>query len=230
MAERAAQPRFVGARIARFEDDRLLSGRARFIDDITPPGTRHLAFVRAQLAHARITAIDASAAIESFPGVEVFTGDDIGDLALRANQDMPDRVDNRSTDSRGLSLGRDRHSAGGPEHEERHKKKQQQELEINGPEVQGEINPADESDLYTFRVTTTGTYTIKTSGTTDTFLSLFGPDSETTLVAVDDDGGPGTLSLLVQDLVVGQYFVRIRHFSRARTGPYGVSVRSNNIP
>ncbi len=105
-----------------------------------------------------------------------------------------------------------------------------QELEINGPEVQGEINPSGEQDLYTLRVTTPGTYTIDTSGTTDTFLSLFGPDSETTLVAADDDSGPGTLSLLVQDLVMGKYFVQVRHFSPAGRGPYGISVVSNNIP
>jgi hypothetical protein len=116
------------------------------------------------------------------------------------------------------------HGAEGPN------EKPPQELEINGPVVQGEISPADERDRYSFRVTTPGKYLIETSGITDTFLSLFGPNNETTLVATDDDSGPGTLSLLVKDLVVGQYFVRIRHFSPAKTGPYGVSVRSNNNP
>jgi len=114
------------------------------------------------------------------------------------------------------------HGAEGPD------EKPPQELEINDAVVQGEISAADERDRYTFRVTTAGTYAIETSGMTDTFLSLFGPDSETTLVATDDDSGPGTLSLLVKDLVVGQYFVRIRHFSPASTGPYGVSVRSKS--
>jgi serine protease AprX len=104
------------------------------------------------------------------------------------------------------------------------------ELEINGPELQGEINPAGEQDLYTLNITTEGTYTISTSGTTDTFLSLFGPDSETTLVAADDESGPGTLSLLVQDLVVGKYIVQVRHFSPAGRGPYGISVASNTNP
>ncbi len=104
----------------------------------------------------------------------------------------------------------------------------QQGLEINGPEVQGEIDPAGESDIYSFRATNAGTYTIETSGTIDTFLSLYGPDSETTLVATDDDSGPGTLSLLTQDLAAGQYFVRIRHYSPTGTGSYGVLVRSNN--
>lgn len=106
----------------------------------------------------------------------------------------------------------------------------QQELEINGPEIQGEVNPAGEQDLYALTVTEPGTYTIDTSGSTDTFLTLFGPDSETTLVAADDDSGPGTLSLLVQDLTVGSYLVQVRHFSPAGRGAYGVSVRSNNNP
>ena len=106
----------------------------------------------------------------------------------------------------------------------------QQELEINGPEVQGEINPAGEQDLYTLTVTTAGTYTIDTSGTTDTFLSLFGPDSDTTLVAADDDSGPGLLSLLVENLEVGRYLVQVRHFSPGGSGPYGLSVASNDDP
>ncbi len=105
-----------------------------------------------------------------------------------------------------------------------------QELIINGAEVQGEINPAGEQDLYTLNVTTAGTYTIDTSGTTDTFVSLFGPNSMSTLVAADDDSGPGRLSLLVEDLGVGEYFVQVRHFSPAGRGPYGISAVSNATP
>ena len=103
-----------------------------------------------------------------------------------------------------------------------------QELVINGPQVQGEINPAGEQDLYTLNVTTAGTYTIDTSGTTDTFLSLFGPDSDTTLVAADDDSGPGLLSLLVEHLEVGRYLVQVRHFSPFGSGPYGITLSSND--
>ncbi len=105
-----------------------------------------------------------------------------------------------------------------------------QELEINGPEVQGVIDPGGEQDLYTLEVPVTGTYTIDTSGTTDTFLSLFGPDSETSLVAADDDSGPGRLSLLVQNLAAGNYIVQVRHFSPSGSGPYGISVRSHHGP
>ena len=100
------------------------------------------------------------------------------------------------------------------------------ELVVNGAVLQGAISVGGERDRYTFRVTTSGVHAIETSGATDTFLSLFGPNSETRLVAEDDDSGPGTLSLLSQDLPVGQYVIQVRHFSPSRTGPYGISVRS----
>ena len=116
------------------------------------------------------------------------------------------------------------HGAEGPD------EKPAQELIINGPAIQGEISAGGERDRYMFGVTTAGTYAIETSGNTDTFVSLFGPNSETRLIAQDDDSGPGNLSLLTQNLAVGQYFVRIRHFSPASTGPYGISVRSSTSP
>jgi tyrosinase len=113
------------------------------------------------------------------------------------------------------------HGAEGPD------EKPPGELQINGPAVQGEISTGGERDRYSFRVTNAGTYAIETTGPTDTFVSLFGPNSETRLIAEDDDSGPGNLSLLVQNLAVGQYFVRVRHFSPSSTGPYGISVRKN---
>jgi hypothetical protein len=114
------------------------------------------------------------------------------------------------------------HGAEGPD------EKPPQELVINGPGVQGEISFGGERDRYTFRVATAGKHAIETTGNTDTFVSLFGPNSESRLIAEDDDSGPGNLSLLVQNLAVGQYFVRVRHFSPSSTGPYGLSVRTSN--
>jgi carbon-monoxide dehydrogenase large subunit len=53
--------KYVGARAFRSEDERLLKGRGEFVDDIRLPAMLHAAFVRAPLAHAKITRIDASA-------------------------------------------------------------------------------------------------------------------------------------------------------------------------
>jgi Bacterial pre-peptidase C-terminal domain len=114
------------------------------------------------------------------------------------------------------------HGAEGPD------EKPPADLQIDGPAVQGEISVGGERDRYTFRVTAAGRYAIETTGPTDTFVSLFGPDSETHLIAEDDDSGPGNLSRLVRNLAPGRYVVRVRHFSASRTGPYGISVRTSN--
>jgi aerobic carbon-monoxide dehydrogenase large subunit len=71
----------VGQSLRRKEDPRLITGRARYVDDISLPGMLWASFVRSPEAHAKITSIDASAAAAR-PGIHaVFTGADMGDLA-----------------------------------------------------------------------------------------------------------------------------------------------------
>src|SRR5215470_6731657 len=66
-----------GARVTRLEDPALLTGRGRFVDDVTLPGTLHACFVRAPHAHARIKAVDPSPAL-ALRGVHVaMTSDDL---------------------------------------------------------------------------------------------------------------------------------------------------------
>lgn len=55
--------RYVGQRIARVEDARLLTGRGTYVDDVTRPGMLHACFVRSPFARAAIRGIDASAAL-----------------------------------------------------------------------------------------------------------------------------------------------------------------------
>lgn len=69
----------LGARIKRREDPRFLTGRGRYTDDITMPGTTYAAFVRSPHAHAKITGIDTSAAREAPGVVAIFTGQDLKD-------------------------------------------------------------------------------------------------------------------------------------------------------
>jgi carbon-monoxide dehydrogenase large subunit len=76
----AAPSRHVGQPLRRKEDPRLITGRARYVDDISLPGTLWMAFVRSPEAHAKIVSIDASEA-RGRPGVSaVFTGEDLSDL------------------------------------------------------------------------------------------------------------------------------------------------------
>ena len=66
----------VGAAHTRLEDDRFLTGRGRFVDDIRLAGEVHAAFVRSPHARARFRAIDTARAL-SMPGVlAVLTGED----------------------------------------------------------------------------------------------------------------------------------------------------------
>jgi aerobic carbon-monoxide dehydrogenase large subunit len=70
----------IGQAIVRREDPALLTGRGRYLDDVTPPGTLHAFVVRSPVAHARITDIDVTAAREA-PGVAaVVTATDLTGL------------------------------------------------------------------------------------------------------------------------------------------------------
>lgn len=77
----AGERRWVGAPVPRKEDAALLTGNARFIDDLEPvAGLRHAAILRSPHAHARIKRIDVARAA-ALPGVYgVFTGADVAGL------------------------------------------------------------------------------------------------------------------------------------------------------
>lgn len=81
VAEEAPEAeRHIGSEESRKEDNRLTTGRGRFIDDMEPvPDLHHVAILRSPHAHARIEGVDASTALDS-PGVEaVVTGADVAE-------------------------------------------------------------------------------------------------------------------------------------------------------
>ncbi len=68
---------FMGNAVLRREDPDLLTGAARYVGDMSPPGTVHLAFVRSVMAHADITSVDTESA-RAAPGVvDVLTASDL---------------------------------------------------------------------------------------------------------------------------------------------------------
>jgi carbon-monoxide dehydrogenase large subunit len=75
----------IGARVARKEDKRFITGAGRYVDDMAVPGMKHAAFVRSPHAHAEIRKIDVRKA-KAMPGViDVLLGkelkaDGIGNL------------------------------------------------------------------------------------------------------------------------------------------------------
>jgi aerobic carbon-monoxide dehydrogenase large subunit len=66
----------IGQRVRRLEDRRFLTGQGHFVDGLHQPNEVTVTFVRAEIAHARITGIDADAA-RALPGVSVFTAADV---------------------------------------------------------------------------------------------------------------------------------------------------------
>ncbi|MFN0119067.1 MAG: M12 family metallopeptidase [Blastocatellia bacterium] len=88
------------------------------------------------------------------------------------------------------------------------------------------IGVPGEEDAYTFNAATAAKYVIETTGATDVVMKLFGPNSQTALLAEDDDSGAGTNARIQRDLIPGKYFIQIRHFNKqGGTGSYKIQVK-----
>src|SRR3954451_10493210 len=70
----------IGARMKRVEDPRLITGAARYLDDLVLPGMAYVAILRSPHAHARIKGIDTSRAAAAPGVVGVYTGQDFADV------------------------------------------------------------------------------------------------------------------------------------------------------
>ncbi|MGB5846659.1 MAG: xanthine dehydrogenase family protein molybdopterin-binding subunit [Anaerolineales bacterium] len=71
--------KYIGERIKRNEDPRLLTGEALFVDDVNIPGMLHAAFLRSDYAHANLLSIDITQAQERPGVVAVITAEGMGD-------------------------------------------------------------------------------------------------------------------------------------------------------
>ena len=101
------------------------------------------------------------------------------------------------------------------------------DVEINGPAVEASIGEPGEEDQFRFTIAEAGFYSIETEGNTDVVMRLYGPDSETALIAEDDDGGQSYNAKIARDLEPGNYMVQIRHYwSRWGTGDYKLKITS----
>jgi carbon-monoxide dehydrogenase large subunit len=69
-----------GQSLTRVEDERFLTGRGRFIEDIDLPGQAWLHVVRSPHAHARIGGIDAAVAGAMPQVLGIFTAADLAEL------------------------------------------------------------------------------------------------------------------------------------------------------
>ena len=75
-----APTQLVGQPVRRVEDPSLITGAAKYLDDLKLPGMTHVSILRSPYAHARITSIDTTRAAAAPGVVAVFTGKDFEDL------------------------------------------------------------------------------------------------------------------------------------------------------
>ena len=69
----------VGTSVPRKEDPELLTGQARYVDNLTVPGMVWAYVVRSPYAHARVRGVDLSAALAAEGVVAAFSGADLKD-------------------------------------------------------------------------------------------------------------------------------------------------------
>ncbi len=86
---------YIGRRMRRVEDERLITGQGRYAGDIKLDGLVHVVFCRSVLPHARIRAIDASTA-RDMPGViAIWSADDVPEVAAGLSDWGPEDMENR---------------------------------------------------------------------------------------------------------------------------------------
>jgi carbon-monoxide dehydrogenase large subunit len=104
----------IGQGIKRVEDVRLLRGGGRYLDDVNVPGQTYALIVRSPHAHARLLALDISAAQRAPGVVAVFTGadlakDGLGTMVMTLKRKRPDGSPMFARPHRGLTQDRVRY-------------------------------------------------------------------------------------------------------------------------
>ena len=109
-----AYSKYMGARIKRKEDPRLITGSGVFTGDIKLPGMQYVAFVRSPYAHARINSIDVSKALECSGVLAAITGKEIAErcapMPFPFDSGASDEEANRLRTHHALTTERVRHS------------------------------------------------------------------------------------------------------------------------
>src|SRR4029450_5116787 len=107
----------IGAAVRRKEDQRFITGKGHYTDDVNRPGQAHAYFLRSPHAHAKIRKVDAKAAA-AMPGVlAVLTGaelaaDKVGNLicgwmiTAKDGSQMKRAPDPAIADGEGRDVGR----------------------------------------------------------------------------------------------------------------------------
>ena len=92
--------------VRRIEDPRMITGEAKYLDDLKLPGMAHVAILRSPYAHARIKSIDTTRAAAAPGVVAVYTGKDFEDLPALPCAWQAGGVENLVNTPRALEIDR----------------------------------------------------------------------------------------------------------------------------
>lgn len=108
-------PKSMGAAIKRKEDPRLITGEAKYLDDVQLTGMVYAAILRSPYAHAKVKSIDTKKAAKHPGVIAVFTGQDFKDLPALpcAWQAEAGRIQNNVNTPRVLEIDRVTHTGAG---------------------------------------------------------------------------------------------------------------------
>ena len=89
----------------------------------------------------------------------------------------------------------------------------------------GELEAGGDEDYFRLEVDKSATLTVRTTGGTDTYGTLF--DGDRTTLETDDDGGAGLNFRIEREVDAGTYYVNVQGYSASTTGGYVLSVVSS---
>jgi hypothetical protein len=100
-------------------------------------------------------------------------------------------------------------------------------LAVGAARNEAALSVGGEVDTYCFDVSAAGTHIMTTEGTTDTVMTLHGPNDPGAVLAWDDDRGKGKNARIVRKLFPGSYWVTVRHKDLDAAGLYTIGVKKS---
>ena len=88
----------------------------------------------------------------------------------------------------------------------------------------GMITKPGEVQKLSFQVKKEANYIVETTGNTDLFMTLLGPNDPTLEIQSDDDSGINTNPQIKHLLTPGKYYLEVRHYDKTSTGSFSISV------
>lgn len=102
------------------------------------------------------------------------------------------------------------------------------QLTVGAPRTEAALSVGGEVDTYCFDVIGPGTHIMTTEGTTDTLMTLHGPNDPGAVMAWDDDRGKGKNARIVRKLLPAMYWLSVRHKDPSAAGSYTIGVKKSN--